>query len=366
MRYAAWLLAVLVLGSTARADGPEDELKKIRGEFQAAQKEIVKEYQAADSDAARAKLLARYRKLPNEFADKFLAFAEKHAQDENAFDALAWVVGNAPTSAAADKALDILIKQHIKSERIGLVCLTTADSPSSIGEKLSRAAIEQNPSDTVKGQATYALAKVLFERSEEMQKKKKPDAAVALTKEAEPLFEKVLDKYAETKGLRGPLGTLAKNELYELRNLTLGKNAPEIDGEDGDGKSFKLSDYKGKVVIVDFWGHWCGPCRAAYPHNRELIKRFEGKPFALLGVNSDKDKDALKKTMAKEENSWRFWFDGGSTRGPIATKYNVQGWPTFYVVDHKGVIRMRSVGSPDHAELDKLLEELVAEAGSGK
>jgi peroxiredoxin len=96
-----------------------------------------------------------------------------------------------------------------------------------------------------------------------------------------------------------------------------------------------------------------------YPHERSLVKRLDGKPFALLGVNSDQNKDELKKVMEKEGITWRSWFDGGSTGGPIATKWNVHGWPTVYVIDAKGVIRYRDVREKELDEaVDTLLREL--------
>ncbi len=96
-----------------------------------------------------------------------------------------------------------------------------------------------------------------------------------------------------------------------------------------------------------------------YPHERSLVKRLEGKPFALLGINSDSNKDQLKETMKKENITWRSWWDGGSTNGPIATKWNVHGWPTVYVLDAKGVIRFRNVREK---ELDRAVDKLLAES----
>jgi hypothetical protein len=99
-----------------------------------------------------------------------------------------------------------------------------------------------------------------------------------------------------------------------------------------------------------------------YPHERSLVKKMEGKPFALLGINSDRSKDDLKQTMEKEQMTWRSWFDGGSTDGPIASKWNVSGWPTLYVLDHKGVIRHKWLGSPGDEVMDKAIDKLVQEA----
>jgi hypothetical protein len=100
-----------------------------------------------------------------------------------------------------------------------------------------------------------------------------------------------------------------------------------------------------------------------YPHERSLVKRLENEPFALVGINSDGDVDALKKVLAKEEITWRSFWDGGSTNGPIATKWNVQGWPTIYVLDHEGRIRFKNVRGE---AMDKAVDELLAEMKQAK
>jgi peroxiredoxin len=95
-----------------------------------------------------------------------------------------------------------------------------------------------------------------------------------------------------------------------------------------------------------------------YPHERSLVKRLEGKPFALLGVNSD-PKERLRQAMKRENITWRSFWDGGNTRGPIAKAWNVKGWPTIYVLDHKGVIRYREVrGKRMDEAVDALLKEI--------
>jgi hypothetical protein len=97
-----------------------------------------------------------------------------------------------------------------------------------------------------------------------------------------------------------------------------------------------------------------------YPHERSLVQRLRGMPFALLGINSDKDLEQLRTTMAKEQITWRSWWDGGGTSGPISTLYRVPHWPNIYVLDHRGVIRYKETRGEDMDKaVDTLLEELA-------
>jgi hypothetical protein len=96
-----------------------------------------------------------------------------------------------------------------------------------------------------------------------------------------------------------------------------------------------------------------------YPHERSLVKRLEGKPFALVGVNSDRDRDQLKETLVAEQITWRSWWDGGSVNGPIQTQWQVSIRPTVYVLDASGIIRFRDL--KDEA-LDKAVDRLLAES----
>ena len=98
-----------------------------------------------------------------------------------------------------------------------------------------------------------------------------------------------------------------------------------------------------------------------YPHERSLVERLKDKPFALLGINSD-PKEKLLETIKRENMTWRSWWDGGDTSGPIATKWNVRGWPTIYVLDHEGVIRHKGVRGE---AMDKAVDELLEKMGEG-
>jgi Thioredoxin-like len=104
-----------------------------------------------------------------------------------------------------------------------------------------------------------------------------------------------------------------------------------------------------------------------YPHERSLVKKMEGKPFALIGVNSARDREGLKPILAKEQITWRsFWNGAGGTNGPISSAWSANGWPTLYLIDQKGVIRRRWEGSPPGDTLDREIEALVNEAAASE
>jgi len=170
-----------------------------------------------------------------------------------------------------------------------------------------------------------------------------------------------LDFTGSGLGSSDTFGEVAKYELFELENLNVGDVAPDIVGQDLDGSDFKLSDYRGKVVMLDFWGQWCPPCRRMYPYERELVRRMSGLPFALLGVNSDRDLEVAKASVRDEKLPWRnFWNGPEGTAGPIAKLYNVSEWPTVYLIDADGVIRFKCVLGND---IEKGIEQLMAELG---
>lgn len=98
-----------------------------------------------------------------------------------------------------------------------------------------------------------------------------------------------------------------------------------------------------------------------YDHERSLVKRLENRPFALIGVNSDRDREQLKKVLQEKNLTWRSFWNGGSTNGPISKEWKVHGWPTIYVLDAEGVIRYRNVrGHAMDVAVDALLAEMDA------
>jgi hypothetical protein len=116
-----------------------------------------------------------------------------------------------------------------------------------------RRTLEKELPHDLKGKLTLGLSQVVKKQSEEAETLQQ---AVKLSTEAETLLQEVIDNFADVRGTRGSLADTAKTQLTELRTFGVGKVAPDIEGEDVDGTKFKLSDYRGKVVFLDFWGHW--------------------------------------------------------------------------------------------------------------
>lgn len=141
----------------------------------------------------------------------------------------------------------------------------------------------------------------------------------------------------------------------------VGQPAPPLEGADADGKPLKLSDFRGKVVVVDFWATWCGPCCDLIPHEKELVQRMQGRPFVLLGISNDNEAKDLKSLVEKRQINWPNLFDGYA--GPQTKAWGVGQFPTMHVVDAKGVVRYLDV---EGSALDSAVDKLVKEAESGK
>jgi len=100
-----------------------------------------------------------------------------------------------------------------------------------------------------------------------------------------------------------------------------------------------------------------------YPHIKSLESNRADEPFVVLGVNSDKDRDDVKKTLVDQKITWRSFWNGGSTNGPISRAWKITGYPTLFLIDDRGVIRDKWLGTPAAETLDKAVEALVKQAG---
>jgi thiol-disulfide isomerase/thioredoxin len=191
----------------------------------------------------------------------------------------------------------------------------------------------------------------------------------ALAADAEQVYDRAIKEFGDDIWWRDPKGvgreetiaSVARMKRNDLR-IDVGTNAPEILGRDIDNQPMKLSEFRGKVVLLCFWGSWCGPCMELVPQERSLVQHLTGKPFVLLGVNSDEDLPRAGQACQKAKITWRSWWDGIPS-GSIATAWGVRGWPTLYLIDPKGVIRGKFTSGK---KLDEAVEALLKEVETMK
>jgi thiol-disulfide isomerase/thioredoxin len=125
-----------------------------------------------------------------------------------------------------------------------------------------------------------------------------------------------------------------------------------------DGQQISLDGFEGKVVLIDFWATWCGPCREALPHMREIARRFQGQPLVMLSVSLDSDEGKWKSFVAKNQMTWLEYRDGGF-EGRLATLFGVKAIPSTFTIDADGVLEDQHVGD---ADIDGKLKKLIARA----
>jgi thiol-disulfide isomerase/thioredoxin len=405
--FAALGLATAVLPAVADDPGadPATQYRSLVREYKDAQEVFFKALAAAKTDAERRKALAR-KPDPAEHAERFFELARKNARDPAAFDALSWVLTYSPHGPAADEALELVALNHAESPRLGPILQRLAVARSEATEAFLRAVLAKNTSREIQAQAFHGLALVLEARANrpapampldqapapdqvvlefpnDAKKEVRDDPSKSPRDEAIALFTRLGNDYGTLKYAgKKTYGDLARAGLARLSpsevagaharrsspasgangdgpplGLEVGMRAPEIEGLDTNGRPMRLSTFRGNVVVLDFWGDWCPYCQAMYPDERTLVNRLRGKPFALLGINSDKDLNSLFLRMSAERINWRSWWDGG-TRGPITSAYGVQAWPTIFVLDARGVIRFKGVRG---AALDRAVEFLIDE-----
>jgi peroxiredoxin len=139
-------------------------------------------------------------------------------------------------------------------------------------------------------------------------------------------------------------------------SLVVGAAFPGFTEADVAGKPLSLDAYRGKVVLVDFWATWCGPCVAELPNVLETYRTYHARGFEIIGISLDKDLNALTTFIKDHDLSWQQYFDGRGWENKLAAKYGIRSIPTTFLVDGKGRIVAKDLrGNALAAELAKLL-----------
>lgn len=163
------------------------------------------------------------------------------------------------------------------------------------------------------------------------------------------------------------LSTYGELWLGSARRMNLVGNELTLEGATVDGEPFDWKTYRGKVVLVDFWATWCGPCIAEIPNVVKNYEKYHARGFEVVGISLDQDRDELVAFLADRKLPWLTLFDPDADgQHPMATYYGISAIPTVFLVDKEGkVVSLDARGSQLGRQLEKLLGgEQATESGA--
>ncbi len=391
VRFGVWVAAAWVIACVARADDAPKNLAEMKAKYEADTEAFQAKYEKA-GEAERPALLDENWSRTRATARRAFAYTQSHPDAPDSLDAIAWTVhgmanGYYPQYAGEiAEAYRLLLERGLDSDKVAGVTYYSDGVARACPEaqRFLETAWERSESRLIRGAAGLALARddhglaklarlvrdpitgpEFVARWSKLDPnylaKIKAADADAVDRRAEAMFERVMAEYGDVRMpqpyRQEPFAELAKGELYALRHLAVGRVAPDFNGEDVRGGPIRLSDHRGKVVAVVFWATWCGPCMGEVPHERKLVAKMAGRPFTLIGIDGDDDREVAKQAMAKESMTWPSVWNGGMNGGIVAD-WGVRAWPTVYVLDGDGVIRHQALRGE---LLDRAVEHLVAE-----
>ena len=324
------VLAFVVAVPVARgADTkPAEELARLKKQLEKAYMDAWEVgRKTAMSEAERSAADDRYSREAVALGRRALALAEAHPDTPEALEALIWAENIVDFSVEAvsvrDAAYELMTRRYLDRDAI----LPTVNSAwsravmSPRGEALLRAAVERSPNAKVRGLACYSLAKYHQRLAATVRDLDSPSRGRSirehlgpervrhlrglkpedLRRQAEALYERAIREYGDLRPIATfpPLGEQARGDLFKLRHLEPGCIVPEIEGRDLDGRPMRLSDFRGKVILISFWATWCGPCMSMVPAEKALLERMRGRPFVIVGVNGDEDRSRAKEGAAR-------------------------------------------------------------------
>ncbi|HEV3437490.1 MAG TPA: TlpA disulfide reductase family protein [Gemmata sp.] len=343
-----------------------DQLKTLQKKFDKERDDLKRQYDLSKDNAERNGIKEEVRELAILTARDAMKLAEEDPKDATGFDAALFVVektGGFGSGKEFDAAITLIGEHHLNNPKVKDM-LPRIASAGPAGQKFLQNASEKANDKDVKGLALFFLGIAASAQLEEEEDDKKIEELIA---RAVHNFQKAAKEAPDTKVGNTTIGKEVATQLETLqafKNLAVGKPVPDVEGTDLSGKKIKLSSYKGKVVLLDIWATWCGPCRAMIPHEREMVKKLKNKPFTLLSVSCDDEQETLVKFFEKEQMPWDHWFDGRG--GSVAKTFRIRAFPTMYLIDHSGILRNKWIGNPGDDKLEKAIEDLVNDAVKAK
>jgi peroxiredoxin len=360
--------ATVLVGAPSRADEPlaptpAEQFTKLAAEFD--------KIDAAARGADDGK-----RQAIQDWRQKALALIRQHPAEPNALPVIQkYLTGNGTEAGATKDIIDIVRKHHMADAGVSRLVRPLYSFKDASCWKFALEIADTSPNRDVRGRAALTigqdakLAALQLELPGFSDSRIGEDKRALLAAHAETYLGKAAKEYADVRFERasGTVGQSATKQLAQLMfraNLKVGKPVPDIDGVDLAGEKLKLSDHRGRVVLLVFWASWCGPCMADVPHEREIVEKFEGRPFTLIGVSGDRELTPAKAAVERAKISWRTFAPNNLGKvGGIPDTWGIIAWPQTYVIDHTGVIRHINLR---REKLDQPLEDLVAAAEEAK
>ena len=185
-----------------------------------------------------------------------------------------------------------------------------------------------------KGEKTDIVAQILYMKAQLYSE------VIGDTNKADALMTQLKRDYAGTAFVT----TIEKLETAEasakkVQNaLAIGTQFPDFNEKDVTGKPLSIASYKGKIVLVDFWATWCGPCVMEMPNVQQAYQKYHDKGFEIIGVSLDIDQQALSNFLKKNNMPWPQYFDGQQWNNKLAVKYGIEAIPMNYLLDGNGKI----------------------------
>lgn len=173
--------------------------------------------------------------------------------------------------------------------------------------------------------------------------------------------EKALHKAVAVKGIELGMKESAEGmiaRLETMKKLKIGAEAIYFKTTDIAGKEISPTDYRGRVVLLDFWATWCAPCLAEMPNVKKVYSTYHEKGFDIIGVSMDNNRDALDSYLKEQNVTWRQIYDGKGWQAEVGQRYAVSSIPSTFLIDKQGRIRYKNLRGN---ELEKAVEKLLKE-----
>jgi peroxiredoxin len=176
--------------------------------------------------------------------------------------------------------------------------------------------------------------------------------------EAEGEYKLVLSKYSDINPRLTQYAQTNLDNLSAERKIAVGSEPVAFSVTSIDGKKLSPADFKGKVLLIDFWATWCGPCVMEMPNVKSVYSRYHAKGFEIVGISLDQSRDKLDAYIQQQQIEWPQYFDGKWWSNDVAVKYGITSIPTTVLIDRKGKIRYKTLRGK---QLEKAVQELLAE-----